>query len=90
MRWIGRHCQERSNINLKASSYGYQNKLIGVCTMQKNTAMIQDILDDCCPNCGKRGKDNKHLNRCPDPGRVKNLSGWSKEPPQVDDNVQPN
>jgi hypothetical protein len=44
---------------------------IGVCTMQKNTARIQDILDDCCPNCGKRGKDNKHLNRCHGTGHMR-------------------
>ena len=41
---------------------------IGVCATQKNTARIQDILDDRCPNCGKQGEDNKHLNRCHDPG----------------------
>ncbi len=58
-------------------------QLIGVCAKQKNIAQIQDILDDCCPNCGKQGEDNKHLNRCTDPGRVKlfrdgirNLSQW--------------
>jgi hypothetical protein len=40
---------------------------IGVCATQKNTAPIQDILDDRCPNFGKRGEDNKHLNTCTDP-----------------------
>ncbi len=35
---------------------------IGVCATQKNTARIQDILDDKCPNCGRRFKDNHHLN----------------------------
>jgi hypothetical protein len=39
---------------------------IRMCATQKNTARIQDILDDRCPNCGKQGKDNKHLNRCHD------------------------
>ncbi len=60
---------------LKHKPEGFQlwllKQLIGVCAMQKNTARIQDILDDRCPNCGKQGEDNKHLNRCPDPGRVK-------------------
>jgi hypothetical protein len=37
---------------------------------RKNTAHIQDILDDRCPNCGKRGEDNHHLNWCTDPGHV--------------------
>jgi hypothetical protein len=46
-------------------------QVIGVCTMQKNTAQIQDILDDQCPNCGRRGEDNKHLNRCCDAGQVR-------------------
>jgi hypothetical protein len=56
---------------------------IGVCTTQKNKAQIQDILNDCCPNCGKQEEDNKHLNKCTDPGRVKlfrdgvrNLRWW--------------
>jgi hypothetical protein len=56
---------------------------IGVCATQKNTARIQDILNNCCPNCGKRGEDNKHLNRCTNPGRMKlfldgvrNLMWW--------------
>jgi hypothetical protein len=35
---------------------------IGVCATQKNTAHIQDILGDRCPNCGKRGEDNLQLN----------------------------
>jgi hypothetical protein len=35
---------------------------IGVCATQKNTTCIQDILDDKCPNCGIRSKDNHHLN----------------------------
>jgi hypothetical protein len=26
---------------------------IGVCAMQKNTMRIQDILGNCCPNCGE-------------------------------------
>jgi hypothetical protein len=43
---------------------------IGVCATQKNKAQIQDILDDRCPNCGKRGEDNKHLDTCTDPGRI--------------------
>ncbi len=43
---------------------------IGVCATQKNTAPIQDILDDRCPNCGKRGEDNKHQNTCTDPGCI--------------------
>ena len=43
---------------------------IGICATQKNTARIQDILNDQCPNCGKQGEDNKHLNRCTNPGRV--------------------
>ena len=53
---------------LKQKPKGFQlwlsKQSIGVCTTQKNTVRIQDILDNCCPNCGKRGEDNKHLNRC--------------------------
>jgi hypothetical protein len=56
---------------------------IGICATQKNTARIQDILDDRCPNCGKQGEDNKHLNTCTDPGQiclfcdgVQQLSTW--------------
>ncbi len=41
---------------------------IGICATQKNTARIQDILDDRCPNCSKQGEYNKHLNTCTDPG----------------------
>jgi hypothetical protein len=59
----------------KINSEGFQlwlsKQAIGVCATQKNTARIQGILDDCCPNCGKQGKDNKHLNRCTDPGRIR-------------------
>ena len=43
---------------------------IGVCATQKHTAHIQDILDDRCPNCGKRGKVNHNLNQCTDLGYV--------------------
>ena len=64
---------------------------IGVCATQKNTARIQDILDDRCPNCGKRGKDNHHLNRCTDPGRVRlfrdgvpKLTKWMRKGNQTD------
>jgi hypothetical protein len=46
-------------------------QVIGVCAMQKNTARIQDILDGQCPNCGRRGEDDKHLNRCHDAVRVR-------------------
>ena len=46
------------------------NQAIGVCATQKNTACIQDIIDDRCPNCDKRGEDNQQLNCCTDPGRV--------------------
>jgi hypothetical protein len=57
------------------NSIGFQlwlsKQAIGVCTTQKNTARIQDILDDRCPNCGQRGEDNKHLNRCTNPGRIR-------------------
>jgi hypothetical protein len=41
---------------------------IGVCATRKNLARIQGILDNRCPNCGSPHKDNKHLNRCTDPG----------------------
>ena len=64
---------------------------IGVCTTQKNTARIQDILDDRFPNYGKRPEDNHYLNRCPDPGRVKlfsngvrKLSNWMRKGNQTD------
>ncbi len=42
-----------------------------VCATQKNTARIQDILDDRSPNCGKQGEDNKHLNRCHNAGHMR-------------------
>ncbi len=57
---------------LNCRSNGFQlwlsKQAIGICATQKNTARIQDILDDRCPNCGKQGEDNKHLNTCMDPG----------------------
>ena len=62
---------------------------IGICATHKNTA-IQDILDDRCPNCGKRREDNLHLNRCIDPGRiqlfcdgVRKLGKWMKHHCQI-------
>ncbi len=64
---------------------------IRVCATQKNTARIQDILDDRCPNCGKRGEDNHHLNQCRDPGRVRlfregvcKLTKWMQRGNQTD------
>ena len=80
---------------LKQKPEGFQlwlsKQSIGVCATQKNTARIQDILDNRCPNCGKRGEDNKHLNRCHDPGRVRlvwdgirNLCKWMKKRNQTD------
>jgi hypothetical protein len=42
---------------LKHKPKGFQlwlsKQSIGVCATQKNTARIQDVLNDCCPNCGK-------------------------------------
>ncbi len=39
-------------------SEGFQlwlsKQAIGVCATQKNTACIQDVLNDRCPNCGKQ------------------------------------
>ncbi len=62
-----------------------------MCTTQKNTTRIQDIIDDCCSNCGKWGEGNKHLNKCPDPGQVKlfrygvrYLNRWMKRRNQTD------
>jgi hypothetical protein len=45
-------------LTLKSESFHLwmSKQSIGVCATQKNTARIQDILYDCCPNCGKRGK----------------------------------
>ena len=64
---------------------------IGFCATQKNTAPIQDILDDRCPNCGKRGEDNQHLNWCTDPGHVRlfhdgvcKLMKWMQKGNQTD------
>ncbi len=64
---------------------------IRVCATQKNTAHIQDILDDRCPNCGKRGEDNHLLNRCTDPGRARlfhsgvcKLTKWMQRGNQTD------
>jgi hypothetical protein len=60
-------------IKLKSESFQLwlSKQSIRVCATQKNTARIQDILDDCCPSCGKQGEDNKNLNRCSDPGWLK-------------------
>ncbi len=80
---------------LKHKPEGFQlwlsEQSIGVCATQINTAQIQDILDNCCPNCGKQGEDKKHLNRCPNPGRVKlfrdgvrNLRKWMMKCNQTD------
>ncbi len=59
----------------KVTSKGFQlwlsKQAIRVYVTQKNTARIQDILDDRCPNCRKQGEDSKHLNRCTDPGRIR-------------------
>jgi hypothetical protein len=78
-------------LKLESFQLWLSKQSIGVRATQKNTARIQDILDDCCPNCGKRGEDNKHLNRCSDPGRVKlfrdgvrNLNRWMKRCNQTD------
>ena len=67
---------------------------IGVWATQKNTARIQDILDDRCPNCGKRGEDNQHLNQLMDPGhvrlfrdRVHKLTKWMRKGNQTDTKV---
>ena len=64
---------------------------IRVCATQKNTARIQDILDDRCPNCGERGEDNQHMNQCTDPGRVRlfrdgvrKLTKWMQKGNQTD------
>ncbi len=64
---------------------------IRVCTKQKNTARIQDILDDKCPNCGRSSEDNRHLNQCSDPGRVRlfcngvqKLLSWMRRGNQTD------
>ena len=60
---------------LKGRSNSFQlwlsKQAIGVCATQMNTVRIQDILDDQCPNCGRCGEDNKHLNRCHNAGRVR-------------------
>ena len=59
---------------IKRKPVGFQlwlsKQSIGICATQKNTARIQDILDDQCPNCGKQDEDSKHLNRCTNPGRI--------------------
>ncbi len=48
-------------------------------------------MDDRCPNCGKHGEDNKHLNTCTDPGcirlfhdGVRQLSTWMTNQNQTD------
>jgi hypothetical protein len=60
---------------IKNKQEGFQlwlsKEAIGVCTTQRNTACIQDILDDKCPNCRRRREDSTQLNKCPDPGRSK-------------------
>ncbi len=60
-----------TKINSKGFQLWLSKQAIGVCATQKNTARIQDILNNRCPNCGKQGEDNKHLNRCTDPGRIR-------------------
>jgi hypothetical protein len=64
---------------------------IGVRSTRKNLARIQDILDNRCPNCGSTHKDNKHLNRCTDPGwpslfrkDVQQLTQWLYHNNQTD------
>jgi hypothetical protein len=51
---------------LQSRMAGFQlwlsKQAIGVCATQKNTLSIQDILDNCCPYCGKHGEGNRHLN----------------------------
>jgi hypothetical protein len=70
------------SVNWKALEHAIRNKpegfqlwlskqTIGVCATQKNTARIQDILDDRCPDCRRRREDSTHLNKCTDPGRSK-------------------
>ncbi len=65
------------SVNWKALEHAICNKpegfqlwlskqAIGVCATQKNTARIQDILDDRCPNCRHRREDSTHLNKCTD------------------------
>ncbi len=60
---------------VKGKPNGFQlwlsKQAFGVCAMQKNTTRIQDILDNHRPNCGRRGEDNKHLNRCHDVEQVR-------------------
>jgi hypothetical protein len=62
------------SVNWKALEHAIRNKpegfqlwlskqAIGVCATQKNTARIQDILDDRCPNCRCRREDCTHLNK---------------------------
>jgi hypothetical protein len=58
-------------INLEGFQLWLFKQAIGVCATQKNMARTQDLLDDHCPNCGKRGEDDKYLNRCTDPGQIK-------------------
>ena len=60
-----------TKINSKGFQLWLSKQAIGVCTTQKNTARIQDILKDCYPNCRKQGEDNKHLNRCINPSRIR-------------------
>ncbi len=52
---------------------------------------FRTFLDDRCPNCGKQGENNRHLNRCMDPGRiqlfrdgVRKLGLWIRYFPQTD------
>ncbi len=80
-----------TRINSEGFQLWLSNQAIGVCATQKNTARIQDNLDDRCPNCGQRREDNKHLNRCPDPGRIRlfqdgvgKLKRWMNKSNQTD------
>ena len=80
-----------TRINSEGFQLWLSKQAIGVCATQKNTARIQDILDDRCPNCGQRGEDSRHLNRCPDPGRIKlfrdgvrKLKRWMNKRNQTD------
>jgi hypothetical protein len=83
------------NCALRGRPNGFQlwlpKQVIGVCAMQKNTAQIQDILDDQCPNCRRHGEDNQHLNRCHNAGQVwlfrdsvRQLKMWMHKQHQTD------
>ena len=53
---------------------------IGISRTRRNNARIMKISDDKCPNCEQHNEDSKHLNICPDVGRLSRRSCLACKP----------